>query len=118
MPPQRETRSRGRSTVDWSGASEALMADFERFGGRARGARIRYLAMLGFLAEQRGLSLSPDGAALQGLSLIPTAALLPVLAPAPAQVSVPVATSGDVPVALSEGLERLAANFGGGSFGF
>jgi hypothetical protein len=48
-------------TVAIGSQEEPLGRDLERLKGRARGARLRQLAMLGLAVESEGLRLSADG---------------------------------------------------------
>lgn len=59
-----------RMIVTWkTGRDRELLADLSRFAARRRGARLRYLARLGALAEKCGLHL--EGMAYDGPIVMP-----------------------------------------------
>jgi len=91
---------RSRSTIGWEPRDGRLVSDLSRFQARARGRRLKELALLGLVAESRGVRLNEQRTGLIGL---PGAA---------AGVAAPAANDAD---ALSSdhvaGVDRLMGNF-------
>ena len=58
---------RKRTTIDWEERDAPLVVDLGRFQARARGKRLKDLAMLGLIAEANGIRLDPARSGLAGV---------------------------------------------------
>lgn len=107
---------RRRSLIEWDEQRDReLLAQLEPFKARARGRRLKELALLGLLAERAGCRVSVDRAGqarLEGLSA-PLVLVGGMADPAPAAPTQPTPTRTQ-PAALSSeheaGLEALLGN--------
>ena len=102
---------RKRTSLEWEASDGPLVIELDRYKARARGRRLKMLALLGLLAERHGLRLDDRGTGLVGSALMLAPPALPpaddaTRLPANETVTTPVRTE-----AHERGLDRLLANF-------